>query len=232
MKLNKILSFAIGLAFLAGETSQAQIAPPPAGYSAWTPVQTTLGTTNFYVVSKQGYNGSTPIFQYLNVTSDKSGSLFQDWWAQGTGNAILTTNVTTTIFVSTTNGINTLYPIVIAHNNPYAPNDSYDVRFVTAVSAASLVSSNASPFYPYTVIGVTNYSITLNSAPTYVTTNGDSIYGYLVQSSVPVGAATLTLGPVSGGGGFLPGQYQVPALYSINFTSAGQINAGNGIYLH
>src|SRR5580698_10467812 len=109
MKLNKILLLCIGLAFLASETkSFGQAAPPPYGYSAWSLGSVhAYATTNLYVGSMDANAavGQTPVLTYLTCKSDLSTSVLSLWWAQATGNASVSNNVTTSIYLATTNGM-------------------------------------------------------------------------------------------------------------------------------
>jgi hypothetical protein len=243
----KFKMLVVGLAVLvAGVTSNAQVYQKPA-FSAGTPSSGgyTFGTTNFVAVPATG-NGkdlagnqqNTPAVTYINVTSDLAGSKFTLWSSPVVSNGIPSGNAVTTQiygtqtnsyssigvtnFVSTTNGLVVGLPVVVEHASI---GNSYQITEPRILAAVAIYNTNT----VNTMNGVTNtsyiWALSLNAATTYTTTNGDSIYGYAIQGTIPVGSATVTVGPAPY---VWVGQYGIPLLTSINFTSAGSVNTETG----
>ena len=229
MKLKNLL---VGLALLSSVTiASAQVKQQPAfSAGAGSTGSYTFGTTNFVAVdatgigigntgASSGYVQDTPAATYASVTSDLAGSKFTLWYANSSGQAITATNTTTSLSVNSTNGLTVGNPVVINHAS--------GIVEARILSNATATSSNVltSALFPYTVTTNFTYTLVVNAAPTYAAIPGDQVFGYSIQGSIPVGSATLTVGPAPY---VLVGQFQTPMLTSINFTSAGQINLITG----
>jgi hypothetical protein len=162
---------------------------------------------------------------YISVTSDLAGSVLWIYQSSNTatnpgsvgfGLQALTNNTTslymapiydstgTNIVSGATNGILTGKPIVIRH----LKNDNYEVRFPSSIVASNLV--------------------TLGAAPTTAVQNGDMVYPMIAVAAIPVGSATVTLGPAQFIASQQPG---CPFLVGVNYTTSGSINAMSGVYL-
>ena len=223
----KTKMFLIGLACLVGVTLFAQ----SPGLSAWTSSggftgggggSYTVGVSNYCVGSTKSSLGQTAYATFISVTSDLAGStliLYQDQNpANGypAGLAALT-NATTALYMNpvydasgtnivsgATNGLVVGNPVVIRH----LKNDNYEVRYVSAI-----VASN---------------QVTLAAAPTTAVSPGDMVFPMVIAGNIPVGSATVTLGPAD----FIACQTpNAPFLCGIQYTTAGKINVVSGRYL-
>ena len=216
----------IGLTLAASVIlAQAQIAQHTAFSVGSSSTGYTVGTSNFVVaaangttVNAQGYGLNTPMATYVNAKSDLAGSVLTLYYAQGQS-AVYATNSTTALYVNQTNGLNLNYPLVIAHAGGID-----EIRIATA-AVPYTTNSTVSPFFPYNTNSVVTWNVTLGAAPTYAALPGDQVYFYATQGTIPVGAATLTLGPAPY---VLAGQFQTPLLLGLNFTTAGAINIVTG----
>lgn len=251
--MKKILLL-VGLAFLSSFTiTNAQIEPPPGGYrvfSTGNSTSYTFGTTNFAVVSSYFSGNSfsayplgtpnvanlgTPVVNFLSATSDLATAKITLWQCAGSanssgsatfGNSVQATNSTTSLYLNTTNGVNVGQPIVIKHQGSTAQAfDAYDVRSVASITPT--FTTNVSAVYPFATNVISVFTVVVNAAPTYTTSPNDVVFGYQLGPQIPIPAQTLTLGPA---GTVLAGQYGVPLLLSLNFTSVGQFNIITGTY--
>ena len=222
----------IGLALLASVTIvQAQVRPVP-GFSvgALSVNQTnTYNGTNYVVVDTPAsgylsgnYFADTPSVSYINAQSDlATAKLVAYATAYPNGNAVVVTNSTTSVYVNSTNGIAVNQPIVINH----ALAGYAEPRFVTAI-ANYATNSVISPLFPYSTNTTYQYTLTVNAAPNLAVIPGDNVTGYLPQSQIAWGASTNSVqGP-----NLIVGQFQVPLLLSINFTTSGSINTASGVF--
>lgn len=170
--------------------------------AVWAGGGTDVSTNLCYsVVSANSKNQGSPVLTYLNATSDKAGSVVQ-FYTAGQPVVANDTNTTVTIPVNVSNSSNYFNAnggiIVIQHK----ATDTYERRVLT------------------TFTGTTNIVVTV--APTTTVAIGDIIWPMTAAGSIPVGNATLTLGP---GDGIYCGQKMKPLLMEIDGTSACQINA-------
>ena len=182
----------------------------------------TWGTTNYAVGSINATTGNQAICTYLNAKSDLAGSVVTIWGDANAGGtnataiglfANSTTQVTMRIVWDSTgtnwvggylvtNGLTLGDPVIIRH----LANDNYEVRVVTAITATN---------------------ITVNTAPTTAVANGDLMYPMVPVGTITLGANTLALGP---GNLIATGSPNCPFMLSVNYTSAGNIQAMSGMY--
>jgi hypothetical protein len=229
MKKNLLV---IGLALLTSITIYAQtnvigFSDSSLGQNAYTFGTTNLLATPSYGTPVQQYgkppspswNGNVPVYRFLSVTSDLSSSVLTIYYANYS-TPILNTNLGTNIFVGTTNGLTLGSPIVIQHQG----GATAEPRILNSIA---MYSTNVS-YNPYNSYYTTNYTwtVAVNNSLTNSASAGDTLYQYAVKGVIPVGATNLTLGP---GADMIIGQFQTPTLFSINYTSKGQINLISGI---
>ncbi len=209
MKFAKSPILALALLALAIPVISTQAAAPDP-VNGWAVTTTNGGTTLSYaIVSPRGtQSGAAVRVQYLNATSDKSTSKVQ-FYKVDAQSAITYTNSTTTLFVNTTNnGVNWQSGTVIIRHNI---DDSYEKRTLGANT------------------GSTNIAVTV--APMGTVLPGDIVYHVTTTGagSIPVGSATLTLGPTSGA--IYIGQKDKPLLLEIDATTSGTLNVASGDYV-
>jgi hypothetical protein len=177
-------------------------------------------------------NLGTPFCTYLQATSDLATAQITIWQSAGAANTnvnataftfangVSATNSTTSLFLSTTNGIAVGAPIVVKH----VPSDFYDIRSVASIT--QVFSTNVSGVYPFATNVTSTFTVVVNAAPTYsVNPQQDTVFGYTSGPQIPIAAQSLTLGPA---GQIFAGQYGVPLLMSVNFTTVGKINIASG----
>jgi hypothetical protein len=224
--------FVIGLAIVASITSYAA---QPFSVGAGSTATATFGTTNFLAIDDTGSYAlagypiggvptqvqNTPIITYLNAQSDLATSKLTLWYSAGNPQAAINTNTTTSLVLNGTNGIVAGLPVVIAHTTGIC-----EPRIASSISTTPVVSTNT--YYPYATVTNYTYTVVVNAAPTYTVNIGDQVTGYAQQALINWGASTNSLNGY--GAPLLAGQYQVPMLVSLNYTSAGGFNIVSGIF--
>ncbi len=205
MKFSKYIIAAV--LFIAA----AVVAAPPDPVNGFAVGGTNSGTLAWAIVSPRGTQaGTAPKVTYLNCTSDKSTSKVQFYKVDAEA-AVTYTNSTTTLYVNTTNGTPGINwqsgTIIIRH----LADDSYEKRTLTANT------------------GSTNIIVTV--APLGTVLPGDHVYHATTTGAgtIPVGSATLTLGPSMGG--VYIGQKDKPLLVEIDATTTGTMNLVSGEYI-
>jgi hypothetical protein len=218
MKFNTLRSFLVGLACLVSITLSATAQTQLKG---WCVTGTGNGTALAYVVGSASAAYSGPaVLQYLNVKSDLSTSVVK-FYTSGQGYSIITntdnSTYTTNLWLANVTNAETVFPtnasiVVLRH----VLKDTYERR-VTGISI--------------TPGGGTNVTVTV--AFTTPPLTGDQIYLETAGATIPVGAASLTVGPVNSGiayGSNLGGRGPLPFLIDLTGTSACTIYTASGTY--
>lgn len=201
MKITNILCAQLMLALLS--LSIPALAQPSEGLTQFSSGGTDVGTNLCYaIVSANGKNLKTPVVTYLNLTSDKAGSVAQ-FYTAGAPTAATHVSTTVSIPVTLTNGYASGDIIIIRHTG----TDTYERRILT------------------TFTGATNLTVTV--APTVALAIGDLVYEATAAGAIPCGATTnLTINGV----GIYSGQAGKPLLIDLDGTSAVQLNAVSATY--
>jgi hypothetical protein len=202
MKYSKLILTALMAASVALVSLPAIGAPE---WSVWSGGGTDVSTTLCYsVVSARGKNGGVPVITYLSATSDKAGSVVQFYTAS---NAVTVQAANTTVTIPLSGSAITNVALCFNTNGgivviEHKATDTYERRILGASGSDT--------------------NLVVTSAPTVALAAGDVIYPMYTAGSIPVGNATLGLGP---GDGIYSGQAGRPLLLEVDGTSACQINA-------
>ncbi len=168
-------------------------------------------SVNYAVASASSFFAGPPVCSFLSATSDKAGSVAQFYAATATVQLGTNTTPTNIQTLASSVGIltnSTASLVIIRH----LATDTYDRA---KISTNDLVSITLDPNYPLT--------------QTTSTVNGDLLYLMAKAGKIPVGSATITIGP---GGNVFVGQLNRPLLVETtgnNYTNVA-INAFSGFY--
>lgn len=226
MKLKTILP-CIGLALLTSITSQAQQAP---SQYATTGTAVNSGTNWLVIPAESGLYG-TPVLTFLSVNALSTGSPALQQYintnnptgACATFNLTNSPGLTTTNFVTSTNGFTPPYWAVIHHQNqPLQVQD----EAVYVLSHPATLSTNGA--------GNISYPLQFQNAPLINPQPGDSLYVYQVKgAAINFSSSTSPATPISGPG-ILTGQSKQPMLLVIQSGSTAgtnTINAANANFI-
>lgn len=208
--------FLVGLAILAGITSQAQ-----SGYSSFASPGTAIGNSTNYVIipaeSAAQFQDSqgrpvpgSPVVTYLNLSGLSTAAITLQSYLSTNSTSFTATNNTTTNTVTSTNGWVTGWA-VIHHISAIEPRFADEAVYISAVQA-------------------TNQLVTA-IAPVTTVQAGDQIFMETASASIPVTSST-TAASVGGGWGVLSGQRTKPYLLLLNSTAGtNTINAANATFI-
>ncbi len=218
----------------------AQVAPPPGGYTSFGTGCTKLGTTNVYaVISQESANNGTPNVTYVNATSDTAATVVQFW--QITNYVDCVSNNAQVLYFNGTNtatgnlNTNLLMTVNAVFCLHHVANDTYEYLTQSNV----LIQGEIFTTNTYTTsagVGggtVTNTVITpqgyigLRYAPVNAVQNGDRLYLCSPGGTIPVGSATVTVGPA---GTVYSGQKGLPLMLSLTGTTTTSINSVSATY--
>lgn len=205
------------------------------------------GTTNYAIIPQapkgmttaQDANGALkPVIKFLSATSDALASAttgagnVQFYKATNyvffTATSTATTNTISynaTPGIGSSNGLGQNSEIVIQHTTP-SP-DTYELAYVSAVSAP--VTTNISTNGAGVILTNFTSTLTLAVVPTNTTVPGDIVWMMSTNGvgKIPVGVATLNLGP---GDGIFTGNPNQPLLMIIRGGTNASINAVSAGY--
>lgn len=209
----KLKYLGIGLAALLASVCLAIAQPTPAPSPVIAQGGATGSTIASTIVSANSSIRGPAVITYVNVTSDKAGSTLK-FYATSPQVLVTATNSTVTLTVANTNGFTGASAVFIIR---HVLTDVYERRIVSSYTGSNTVTATV--------------------APTFEVDPGDLIYPVATSpATIPVGAATLSLGVASGGaGGLFAGKVDangnpLPLLIDLDGTSAVSVNTVSGFY--